>query len=210
MAATEHRDARRAQIVTGVRAVARAQGIGNVTVARTADAAGVSVGMVQHYYRTKEDLLIDAFRAVHESVLDRVDHQIALSERRGARIEQMLVDGLAQLLPLSPTRRDEVYLTHAFAGLSLEDATIRTHLDDARDEILRRVSAALENGQMCREVDADLDCAAAAFTVVALVDGLAAKLLPDADTTERSWAVDALTDAVARLCPGECHHGLDD
>ncbi|MGJ0118695.1 TetR/AcrR family transcriptional regulator [Williamsia sp. MIQD14] len=210
MATMEHRDARRAQIITGVRSVLRDQGIGNVTVARAADAAGVSVGMVQHYYRSKEDLLVDAFMAVRAGVLDRVDHQIVLSERRGSRIEDMLTEGLAQLLPLSPNRRDEVYLAHAFAGMALENDTIREHLESAREALRERVRTALENGRLCGEVDTDIDDSAAAFGIVALVEGVAAHLLGDPSPRARSFALAALSAEAARLCPGECHHGTEE
>ena len=59
MPRTADHDSRRAQITTGVRELALTSGLGSVTIAGTAKAAGISVGLVQHYYDSKESLLAD-------------------------------------------------------------------------------------------------------------------------------------------------------
>jgi AcrR family transcriptional regulator len=206
MARTANHDERRAQILGGVRAVTTSSGIGKVTVARTAEAAGVSVGMVQHYYGSKEELLIDAFAAVRADVLTRIDGEIARAEKRGARIEEMLVDGLGQLLPIGARRRDEVYVAHAFAGLALEDATLQVHLRAAHEQLQNRVAIGLTNGKECGEVDTELDVDLAAYSLVALTDGLAARLLIHTGGTQRSWALQSIRARAADLCPGKCGH----
>ncbi|MBJ7291134.1 TetR/AcrR family transcriptional regulator [Williamsia sp.] len=208
MARTADHEQRRAQIIAGVRAVAGESGLGRVTIARTAEAAGVSVGLVQHYYASKEDLLADAFAAVRSDVLIRIDAEIARSESRGARIETMLCDGLSQLLPIGARRRAEVYLSHAFAGLALEDETLRGQLRDARRQLQDRVSTALTNGVTCGEVDADTDPGQAAFGLLALTDGLASHLLVQPGSQPRAWSASVLRARVAEVCPGECSHQL--
>lgn len=206
MARTANHDERRAQILGGVRAVATSSGIGRVTMARAAEAAGVSVGLVQHYYGSKEELLIDTFAAVRADVLTRIDAEIARAEKRGARIEEMLADGLGQLLPLGGRRRSEVYVAHAFAGLALEDATLRAHLRAAQEQVQERVATGLANGKKCGEVDPALDVDEAAYALMALTDGLAARLLVHAGPAQRTWALESIRSRVADLCPGECGH----
>ncbi|MFE0748794.1 TetR/AcrR family transcriptional regulator [Gordonia sp. NPDC058843] len=202
---------RRLQIVGGVAEVARTTGLGSVTIARAAHAAGVSVGLVQHYYPSKEDLLIDTFTSLRAGVLHRIDAEIERAERRGARIEDMMISGLSQLLPLTPRRRDEVYLSHAFAGLALENEQLRQHLERAHGDVRDRIESALVNGTQCGEVDEETDAVSAAFGVAALTDGLAAQLLVRAGTAEKSLANAVLSGEVARLCPGECtRHGYRD
>ena len=208
MARTADHEQRRAQIIAGVRAVASESGLGRVTIARTAEAAGVSVGLVQHYYGSKEELLADAFAAVRSDVLTRIDAEIARSERRGERIETMLVDGLSQMLPIGARRRTEVYLSHAFAGLALEDETLRTQLRDARRQLQKRVSTALVNGVRCGEVGADTDPGQESYGLLALTDGLASHLLTASGPQPRTWAGAVLRARVAELCPGECSHHL--
>ncbi len=210
MARTADHQQRRAQIIAGVRVVAGESGLGRVTIARAAQAAGVSVGLVQHYYASKKDLLADAFAAVRSDVLTRIDAEIARSEKRGARIETMVVDGLSQLLPIGTRRRAEVYLSHAFAGLALEDETLRVQLRDARRQLQDRVSTALANGITCGEVDADTDPEQAAYGLLALTDGLASHLLTQSGPQPRAWSAAVLRARAGELCPGECSHQLAD
>lgn len=208
MSRTADHDARRAQVVSGVRAVALENGLGRVTVAGAAKAAGISVGLVQHYYSSKEQMLADTFTSVREGVLARVDAASARAEKRGARIEQMMTAGLEQMLPLDRRRRQEVYLVHAFTGLALENDLLRDHLRRADDELTGRVVTALENGKKCGEVRAGTDTDASGYALVALTGGLAGRLLAASTTgsRQRRWATDAVAGAVAELCPGECNH----
>lgn len=206
MARTADHDARRAQIVGGVRLMALESGLGRVTMAGVAKSADVSVGLVQHYYDSKEQLLLDTFSSVRAGVLARVDRATARAERRGARIEEMMVDGLKQLLPLDKRRREEAYLVHAFAGLALEDPNLRTHLANADAELIDRVAQGLTNGKVCGEVLPDTDATARGYALVAGTAGLAANLLTASDPTRRRWAADEIADRVAALCPGPCSH----
>lgn len=206
MARTADHDARRAQVVAGVTSLALEQGLGRVTVAGAARSAGVSVGLVQHYYASKEELLLATYSSVRTGVLARVDRATGRAERRGARIEQMMADGLVQLLPLDRRRREEAYLSHAFAGLAMEDAQLRDHLARADDELTTRVATALENGKKCGEVEPTTPSTPRAHALVALTGGLAARLLTSTDAHRRRWAVEAVAGAVAEVCPGRCNH----
>lgn len=181
-------------------------GLGNVTVAGAAGSAGASVGMVQHYYASKEALLRDTFTAVRADVLARVDAAVVRSERRHARIEQMLARSLKQLLPLDARRREEAYLMQAFAGLALEDEALAGHLRDAHRAHRERIALALSNGKRCGEVEGETDVDAEAYGLISLTEGLSARLLVSATRPERRWAGHALEAQAARLCPGPCHH----
>lgn len=205
MVRTADHAARRAQIVSAVKELALDVGLSHVTVAGVAHSAGVSVGLVQHYYASKEQLLLDTYDTVCQDVLRRIDSAIVRAERRHERIEQMLTDGLEQLLPLTEKRRDEVLIAHAFAGASLDDDELRQGLRSAHAEHHSRVEQALENGKLCGEVDPATDSPAEAYALLALTDGLAARLLTQRGNRERAWARTALSREAARLFPGECH-----
>lgn len=206
MARTADHDARRAQVVAGVRSLALEVGLGRVTLAGAAQAAGVSVGLVQHYYSTKEELLQETFRSVRSDVLRRVEASVVRGEQRQQRIEQMLLAGLEQTLPLDPRRRQEVYLVHAFAGLALENQALRVALGVAQEELVTRAEVALENGKRCGEVAPGTESRPAAYALLALAEGLSARLLVAAGRQHRSWARGALAAEVSRLCCGECRH----
>ncbi|MDN5855871.1 MAG: TetR family transcriptional regulator C-terminal domain-containing protein, partial [Actinomycetia bacterium] len=121
------------------------------------------------------------------------------------RIEQMLLDGLEQLLPLTKKRRDEVHLVHSFAGTALENTALQPGIRGALAEHQARVEQALDNGKLCGEVEPATDSAAEAYALLALTDGLAARLLAQKGRAQQAWARGALTREAARLFPGECH-----
>lgn len=204
MVRTADHVARRSQIVAGVKTLALEVGLGHVTIAGVAKSADISVGLVQHYYASKEQLLLDTFGSVCQDVLDRIDAAIVRAERRQERIEQMLLEGLEQTLPLTGSRRDEVHLVHAFAGQALENIALQPGLRATHVEHQSRVEAALENGKVCGEVDPATDSGAEAYALLALADGLAARLLTEKSRAQRAWARAALAREVARLFPGEC------
>lgn len=62
---------RRREIALGVIQVMIQYGIEAVSLRRVADAAGVSMGRVQHYFATKDDLLVHACRTITELAEDR-------------------------------------------------------------------------------------------------------------------------------------------
>ena len=117
----------------------------------------------------------------------------------------MLLDGLEQLLPLTRKRRDEVHLVHSFAGAALENAVLQPGFREALAEHQSRVEQALENGKLCGEVESATDSPAEAYALLALTDGLAARLLTQRSQAQRVWARAALARETARLFPGECH-----
>ncbi|KRF11535.1 hypothetical protein ASG90_17580 [Nocardioides sp. Soil797] len=210
MARTADHEARKAQIIRGVTSLALSEGLGRVTVAGAARSAGVSVGLVQHYYASKEELFLETFDAVRDTVLARVDAATARAEQRGARIEHMLADGLKQMLPLDRRRREEAYLVHAFTGLCLDDEKLLGHLRTSDAHLSQRVATALENGKVCGEVDSATDSAAAGFALLALTGGMATRLLTSPGTSARRWATEALAARAAELCPGTCTHNRRD
>ncbi|OIJ23997.1 TetR/AcrR family transcriptional regulator [Nocardioides luteus] len=204
MPRTADHDSRRAQITAGVRDLALSSGLGAVTIAGTARAAGISVGLVQHYYDSKESLLADTLGRLLSGIEARVDRAIALAERDHARIEHMLGAGLLELLPLSPAHRDETYLRHAFAGLALDNPTLAEH-QLAFDRRLRdRITQAVRNGMECGEVTPETDSLLEGEAALALTQGLAMRLLFDRDDSARSRARAAIATRMASVFVGPC------
>lgn len=204
MPRTADHDARRAQITTGVRELALTSGLGSVTVAGTAKAAGVSVGLVQHYYDSKESLLADTLSRLLSDIEGRVDVAITRAERDYARIEHMLGAGLLELLPLSPAHRDETYLRHAFAGLALDDPTLAEHQRAFDRRFRDRITQAVRNGMECGEVIPDTDSLLEGEAAFALTQGLAARLLLDGNNGARNRARTAIAARMASVFVGPC------
>ncbi|MGH3349831.1 MAG: TetR/AcrR family transcriptional regulator [Nocardioides sp.] len=204
MARTADHDARRAQITSGVRDLALSAGLGAVTVAGTAKAAGVSVGLVQHYYDSKESLLADTLRGLLYGIEARVAKTIAGAERRHARIEHMLGAGLLELLPLDTAHRDEAYLRHAFAGLALDNPILAEHQRAFDRRFGDRIAQAVRNGMECGEVVPGTDALLESDAAFALTQGLAARLLIDPGAEAQRRAEAAIAARMASVFAGPC------
>lgn len=203
MPRTADHAARRAQICDALLRVALRDGLPQVTIPRVAKEAGISVGLVQHYYRSKDAMLADAHTAVITRVEARADRAVIDAESRRARIEHILVEALAELLPLDGERRDEWYLSRAFAAAALENDDLRAALVAGEQRLRSRVAGAVRNGRDCGElvddVDEQVEAAALLAHVSALADQLAWSTGLDADAV-----LDVLRRDCARLLPGPC------
>jgi len=69
--------ARRTQILDAATAVIAHRGVDSARLADIADEAGVSLGLVQHYFRRRERLLADVFKHESERIADTWRHAVA-------------------------------------------------------------------------------------------------------------------------------------
>lgn len=92
--AVDH-DARRRLIAEALWRVASRHGLDAVSLRHVAAEAGVSMGLVQHYFTTKEDMLRFALETIGERVTQRIGHRVAalsdLSDPHG-RVRTVLLD----------------------------------------------------------------------------------------------------------------------
>ncbi len=147
------------------------RGVAAVTVRGLARAAGVSTGVVSHYFQNSEDMLFAAYRTAYHSSGRRF--QAALDQQPG-------LDGvLAALESSMPTNADglaEWRVRIAFWGVSDFGETIRDYEEEASAAFMDMLAAALE------ACDVRGDCRALATDLEALITGLAVQHLmtPDA------------------------------
>ncbi|MFI5733610.1 TetR/AcrR family transcriptional regulator [Kribbella sp. NPDC051587] len=104
-------DERRTAIVEAVLDLVDTSGVDQVTVRRVADRAGVSLGRVQHYFSTKDELLGAAFAAINELGARRVQ------ERAGG--DDVLRAVLLVLIPRTEEDRRLVRIQQAFETYAL-------------------------------------------------------------------------------------------
>lgn len=170
---------RRQQIARALYRLTAAHGLDEVSLRRVAAEAGVSTGLVQHWFRTKDQMLRFAVETVGEQVEARLDQRRAEIEHGTPR--QAVRAVLVELLPLDEQRRLEAHVAVAFgarAAVSPEIArSLREGMSQMRAFIADRVRA---SGGSARGDHPE--CAAVALT--ALVDGLAAHTLAEHCTPE--------------------------
>jgi AcrR family transcriptional regulator len=206
MPRTADHDARRRQVAEAVEELVATEGLDAVTVARTAAAAGISVGLVQHYFASKDDMLLHAFTHGRERIEQRVHADVQRADRSGARIEHILLGALAELLPLDARRRRECRVELAFAGRAVDNPRLAEALSLSNTHIRAQLAQAVDNGKECGEVSPDTDAREAAARLLALLDGLKLHAFTEPRTMPPGAAGAALADHLARVFTGPCTH----
>lgn len=199
-------DARHGQITDAVQRLVVRHGLNAVTVARTAAEAGMSVGLVQHYFTTKDEMLLATFTRVNGRFTARVDELVNRGEAEGRTIAEMLRQALAEFMPLDDARRAEFLVRLAFAGQAANNARLAAVQRETLVGIRSRVSQAIRNGTVCGEVAQGIDAADQALRIVAFTEGLALHTHVDPDGTPRPAVLAALGDQLGRVFTGTCRH----
>ncbi|KRC61303.1 hypothetical protein ASE14_10410 [Agromyces sp. Root81] len=155
---------RRIDIIHGVWHCILQRGIAGVSFRAVAEAAGVSVGLVQHYHPTKEDLVrasaaamiegsATAFSAADLSPLEAIRHLVS------------------HAIPTSVPARDAVVVWHGYLAASVGDdelaALLRAAKAGQERELAQNLSAVVPSTR--------LDFIAR--SLIALADGLSARVI---------------------------------
>ena len=156
--------ARRTLLADALMRVAAQRGLEDVSLRHVAAEAGVTSGMVQHYFRTKDEMMVFALGAIR----GRVEQRLAadpVPDDAGPRrrVEALLV----QLLPLDEERELEAHVSLAFQAYAAVKPAIA--------EELRADTAGMRQGLASLVAAAGvsaIDPALAAVALLSLVEGL--------------------------------------
>ena len=168
----DHRE-RRAHIADALLRIAAEKGLEEVSLRHVAAEAGVSAGMVQHYFRTKDEMMQFAMDRVAENVTARL----------GSSPTASLREVFVQMLPLDAARRVEVQVSLAFVSYAFLRPTVGVGLRESIAQMRAHVAERIRIEG--RSVDPDL----AATALLALVDGLAVHVLGRTCSGEEALAI---------------------
>ncbi|WP_309110533.1 TetR family transcriptional regulator [Saccharothrix sp.] len=118
----DQREQHKAAIAEAVWRLVARSGLEAVSLREVAGEAGVSVGRVQHYFGTKDALLLYGLRLAQQRMEGRIRRRIAGLVAPGA--EDVLRATLAELLGDDPDTRQAVRVWTAFLGRALDDRAI--------------------------------------------------------------------------------------
>ncbi|MEU7610318.1 TetR family transcriptional regulator C-terminal domain-containing protein [Micromonospora sp. NPDC049204] len=170
---------RRTLIADALMRVAADQGLEAVSLRHVAAEAGVSAGMVQHYFRTKDEMMAFALSVVRERNQIRVTEALArLGVDPPPRL--LLRTMIAALLPLDEGTRDDGRVALAFLAYTAVRPAAAPSLREGTRQLTGFIAGVLPD----RHGDA------AAAGLLALMEGLGVYLLGGQYTAEQ--ALDAL------------------
>jgi AcrR family transcriptional regulator len=166
MGQLSNRRSREAALTDALLRIVAERGLDEVSVREVAAAAGVSIGTVQHYFPTKDDMLAAAFNEVVLRVRTRIT-----SVTRGTDVRHNLSAVLRELLPLDDRRAEEARIMVAFAARAATSPALadiqRTVLTEINEELTEAFTLAAAGRATAEQ------CTLAAHVAVAAADGLA-------------------------------------
>ncbi|MFL6123004.1 TetR/AcrR family transcriptional regulator [Actinophytocola sp.] len=167
----DHHSRRTAIAESAWRLTARG-GIEAVTMRHVATDAGMSLGQVQHYFPTKDELLTFAYDLLTERTAQRVNHPDPDAEPR-----DVVHDALVEMLPLDEQRTRQAHVTLAYLAHAAVAPAMAARLRKTHADLMDLIVDQLRRGQHRGTVDLDLDPAREARTLLAVLDGLTAHVL---------------------------------
>jgi AcrR family transcriptional regulator len=175
---------KRTAILAAVWSVIADKGVAAVSFRNVAAAAGVSVGLVQHYVGSKEKLVRLSAAAMIEGSARRFTD-------RPADVHAELRRLIAHAVPATPGSRRGVVVWHAYIAASIADPELAAMLRDAKRG--QEANAA----RLLADFAPGVDAATVARRLVALSDGLAARVITG--DLEPAEAVEAIDRAIGDL-----------
>lgn len=190
------REQRRRLIAEAVLRLTATRGLEGVNLRDVAAAAGVSMGMVQHYFASKDRMLLFACEYLVERANQRVGEQIAALPRPISN-RAILHEILIELLPLDDERKAGIRVWFAFLALAVVQPELETFMRETWQRthtvIAGLFAGAREHGELPPTIDPDAETVRA----FALADGLVSHVLLGHYTGEQ--ARDAIDDYLDEL-----------
>jgi AcrR family transcriptional regulator len=170
---TADHDQRRTQIARAFQRLLAAEGFAGVSFSRVAAEAGVSVGLIQHYFAGRDALLRFAYEDAVHRMSDRVRARVRNGEAAGSPIGEVLLDSLVELLPLDQERDVEYRVRQGLQAQAAQHTGLTEVARRSGGDLLGYVTAVVEDGMARGEVEAGTDAALAARMILATTQGLA-------------------------------------
>ncbi|WP_232665574.1 TetR/AcrR family transcriptional regulator [Pseudonocardia sp. TRM90224] len=197
-------DVRREQVVEAVVAVIAERGLAETKLVTVAERAGVSVGLVQHHFRSKSQLLRSAVEHVSQRIEARVERI------RDVRPLRVGFQELAEvLLPLDDERRREAVVWAAFVPVTAVDDDLAALHRAALDRQLVGFERVFSAAQHLGEVPAGLDGRLESAALTAFLDGLSSCMLHSPDVYDGDTARRMLGGYLDRIFAGRHTPGAE-
>jgi AcrR family transcriptional regulator len=167
---------RRTLIAEALVRVAAERGLEEVSLRHVAAEAGVTSGMVQHYFRTKDEMMTFALEVIRERNESRVTKAMeSLGDSPTPR--DLVRTMLRELLPLDEPRRTDGRVALAFLAYTAVRPAAAAKLHDDTAEFVAVIAEQIRAAQATGHADTDIDPTHAAVGLLAVMEGLGVYLL---------------------------------
>lgn len=180
-------DVRRREIAQAVWAVIAERGIEGVTLRSVAAEAGVSVGRIQHYYASREELVRDSCRELLKAATQRFE---AVDDTTPVEKLRRLVLGR---IPTTPEFAIGTSIWLAYEAKSVDDPVIAELVQRGHAGGVQEAAALLSEYGVA-------DASAVALRLMATAEGLAIRVLVGG--LEPRGATELLENLIAEVLPG--------
>lgn len=157
-----------------------------MTFREVAAEAGVSVSLVQHYFGTKENLLVTTLDLHSAAMGERIGGQIAALGPEAGPLDRLRAVAGA-FIPVDAETRAAMLLYHGFAAAALTDEALRTGaaFRNATNLLAYIAGQLAMTGDLAEGVDPDVEARA----LLALVLGLSIGVLLEQTSVSDAGAV---------------------
>ncbi|CEI83232.1 HTH-type transcriptional regulator BetI [Oceanobacillus oncorhynchi] len=146
------------------------EGIEHATVRKIAQASGLSVGAVRHYFATQSELLHFSMELVSDRVIQRAKARKFSKDRDPL---ELVTEGVSEVLPVDEERKIEMGVWLAFSAKVLVDKTLRELSDKVYGDMHEGFKNVVHALQLLDIAKDGLDIEMEVNRLHAIVDGMA-------------------------------------
>jgi AcrR family transcriptional regulator len=177
------RQARRQELIDALMRLTRREGWDAISLRKVAAEAGVSMGMVQHYFTTKDEMLRFAIEIMSEDVRGRIRARVAkLPEGHSPRLLVWTV--LSEMIPSPARRKDEAEAAKVWVRRFLLSPASAARFAREGAELKQGIKEQILLGRKGSEADAERD----AGGLLAMFNGLMYEFVAGVQTSESALA----------------------
>ena len=188
-------DERRSEVLEATWRVIRRSGLEGATVREIAREAGFSNGVLAHYFKDKNDILVQAHKLAFDRVYERVSK--ATSEQSGVELLRTM---LYEALPLDEQRLIEAIVDVSFLGRSLYDADLKkVRMESAANARIwwaAHLTQLKEDGLLKADVDVEL----VSDWIFAAIEGISVEAVLFPELMDAALQQRIADDLVMRIC----------
>lgn len=163
---------RRQEIIYGVWEVILTRGIQSVSLRRVAEAAGVSVGRIQHYFTDRDDLVRHGCTLLVEGAVRRFADSSDTASASAA-----LYTLVVRTIPTTDAFTAGTILWNAYRAYGITDPVIRTEVQRAHLGAVERATELIDRARATGTLPPGRDSHREAMRLLATADGYALRVV---------------------------------